>query len=427
MKQIESTKPRKNILFIIHRLPYPLSSGGRQAVFNGILAIKDYYNVFVTYPEQKDIDLSNEKKHFLSLIGGSVKLLPYLVGGKKVSNQRNIVQRLSSKINSFLNEKPKVKPCNPYAYWVEELLPKPKPIIQHIQEIIKQEKIDIVQSEMLCNISFIHAIPHNVKTVFVHHELGFVRHELELGSRVSDDFDGNSYAMCSKNLEIGQLNNYDCVVTLSSIDKKKLIDSGVRTRIVDSFAIVDGKDYTNRITDWHCELSFVGPDNHEPNVVGLNWFLETCWDKLLLKDPRFHLTIIGKWTERNIVKITNRFNNISFAGFVDDLSEALRKTVMIVPITVGSGIRMKILEAANLGIPFISTTIGAEGIPLITGVHCLIADTPDEFILSIEKMKDDVFRNSIVNHANQMVRQHYSIEALCQNRLSIYQSLYEKE
>lgn len=426
---MNSNKPlqaKKNILFVIHRLPYPLSSGGKQALFNGILAVKDHYNIYITYPKDSNKDTRKEEDLLCSILGGNITILPYKKKGNLLP-KKNFIQQLTTKLYHRFNKATVSQNNNPFSYWVEELMPKSADIINYILGIVENNHIDIVQCEMLCNLSFVHALPQRVKTVFVHHELGFVRHNLELQNRESDLFDGQSFLQCAKSLEIGQLNQYDCVVTLSSIDKQKLEDAGVTSKIVESFAVVDAKENTNLQSNWNYELTFVGPDNHEPNLVGLNWFLDNCWNQLTEQDPRYRLTIIGKWTEKNITKLSAKYKNLRFAGFVDSLESALLNTVMIVPITVGSGIRMKILEAANIGIPFISTSVGAEGIPVESGKHCLIADSPKDFILAVEKMKDVSFRESIIHQANLIVKKYYSIDALRKNRLNIYQSLYEEE
>ena len=126
----------------------------------------------------------------------------------------------------------------------------------------------------------------------------------------------------------------------------------------------------------------------------------------------------------NIGISISKYPNISFLGFVDDLRSALQNTIMIVPITIGSGIRMKILEAANLGVPFISTSVGAEGIPLQNGTHCMIADSPSEFTNAILQLKDDKKRTTLIQNAHQLIKKNYSMEALRQNRLDIYSSIF---
>jgi glycosyltransferase involved in cell wall biosynthesis len=110
-------------------------------------------------------------------------------------------------------------------------------------------------------------------------------------------------------------------------------------------------------------------------------------------------------------------------GFVDDLKSALHNTIMIVPITIGSGIRMKILEAASLGIPFVSTSVGAEGIPLQSNYHCMIADAPSDFTNAILQLKNNEKRTILIQNAHSLIHDNYSIEALRRNRLAIYSSI----
>ena len=111
-------------------------------------------------------------------------------------------------------------------------------------------------------------------------------------------------------------------------------------------------------------------------------------------------------------------------GFVDDLESAIQNTIMIVPITIGSGIRMKILEAANLGIPFVSTSVGAEGIPVLSGRHCLLADDPSDFVDAILQLKDHEKRAMFIQNAHQLIETNYSLEALRRNRRALYASIF---
>ena len=413
-----------NILIIVHCLPYPLNSGGRQAIFNGILAIKDDYNIFITYPDTDTAQDRIDKQAFLTAIGENVKLLPFV--NNNTIKERSFVQKASCKMVALLNKiyKTKQAPPNPYSYWIEELLPKSKSYIDHIRKIIKDCNIDAVQCEMVRNLPFVLSLPPYVKTIFVHHELGFTRHQLELESLSSDFYDGQTIGNWAKCLEISLLNKFDHVVTLSSTDSQKLRDAGVTTRIHDSFAIVKSSQVANLISDNPLELSFVGPDNHIPNIVGLKWFLDNCWTRLLQADANYHLRIIGKWSDKNITSLSTLYPNVSFMGFVENLESAIQNTIMIVPITIGSGIRMKILEAAKLGIPFVSTTIGAEGIPVQSGKHCLLADDPSDFGDAILQLKDHDKRAMFIKKAHQLIEDNYSLEALKRNRLALYASIF---
>ena len=416
---------KKNILFIVHCLPYPLNSGGRQAIFNGMLAIKDDYNIFITYPDTDTAQDRIDKQAFLTAIGENVKLLPFV--NNNTIEKRSFVQKVSCKMIALLNKicKTKQVPPNPYSYWIEEVLPKSKSYIDHIRNIIKDCNIDAVH-EMVRNLPLVLSLPCNVKTIFVHHELGFTRHQLELESLSSDFYDGQTICNWAKCLEISLLNKFDHVVTLSSTDSQKLRNAGVSTRIHDSFAIVKSSQVANLVSDNPLELRFVGPDNHIPNIVGLKWFLDNCWTRLLQTDANYHLRIIGKWSDKNITSLSTQYPNVSFMGFVENLESAIQNTIMIVPITIGSGIRMKILEAAKLGIPFVSTTIGAEGIPVQSGKHCLLADDPSDFVDAILQLRDHDKRAMFIKKAHQLIEDNYSLEALKLNRHSLYASIFNK-
>lgn len=415
---------KKNILLIIHCLPYPLNSGGRQAIYNGINAIKDDYNIFISYPGSNNPCELQDRSSFLTEMGGNVQLLPFIPDDK--DENPTLAQKIAGKLNRLIDRfnKPKSKPSNPYSWWIEELMPKSKAFIEHICRIIENHNIDAVQCEMVRNLPFVLSLPSNVKKIFVHHELGFIRHQLELESLKSNFYDGQSICQWAKCLEISLLNKFDDIITLSSTDSQKLREAGVTTKIHDSFAIIKASETNNLTSDNPHNLSFVGPDNHLPNLVGLKWFLDNCWSELLKVDENYKLRIIGKWSEANISAITSQYPNVSFLGFVDDLQSALQNTIMIVPITIGSGIRMKILEASNLGIPFVSTAVGAEGIPLESDIHCMIADHPSDFTNAILQLKDNEKRAMLIQNAHQLIKKNYSMEALRRNRLEIYSSIF---
>ena len=148
-----------------------------------------------------------------------------------------------------------------------------------------------------------------------------------------------------------------------------------------------------------------------------------CWKKLKDIDSEYTLDIIGEWSQERIDEYISKYPDVHFLGFVDDLASTLKNSVMIVPINIGSGIRMKILEGASIGIPFVSTTVGAEGIPVKDGVHCFIADDPDTFVNDILKLQSLELQRKLVKAANGMVNECYSMSALRANRLGIYRTM----
>ena len=100
---------------------------------------------------------------------------------------------------------------------------------------------------------------------------------------------------------------------------------------------------------------------------------------------------------------------------------------MIVPILIGSGMRMKIVEAANHSCPFVTTTIGVEGLYFKDQEECFIADTPIEFAQNILKLLSN--RELQMKQAKAIKKrfeENYSIQILGQKRFSILNSIYNE-
>ena len=108
-------------------------------------------------------------------------------------------------------------------------------------------------------------------------------------------------------------------------------------------------------------------------------------------------------------------DNTIFIGTVEQGQQFIQsKSIMIVPLLSGSGMRVKIVQGMAMGKAMISTTIGAEGIAYTNGKNILIADTPEEFIAAIEKcVKDKSFCKSLGDReAIKLAEEKYSNESI---------------
>lgn len=419
---------KKNILFILPWLPYPLKSGGHQAIYNGIKSVCNEINTIITFVVDEKAHNHNLYKELNSTLNNNIIIEPYIIKERRRKGINKIIHfihvilwKIKKSVQStFATTK---LADNTYKNWIEELLPKEEDYLQHINQLIDKYNIEIVQCEMLGNCSIVLSIPQNIKKVFVHHEIGFIRNQQELKTNNNNNLRNTSLTESKKIQEIGLLNRFDCIITLSELDKNILKHNGVQVPIHSSIATTNNiYDYKKESNSFHT-LTFVGPEFHTPNVLGIKWFLENCWDKLKDNDPFYSLNIIGNWSETTKTYFIKKYKDIHFLGYVNNLSVVLRNTIMIVPITIGSGIRMKILEAASIGVPMITTTIGASGIILKNEYHCFICDMPEDFVDSILKLKDKDIRLNMIERSYNLITENYSIQALKNNRLSIYETL----
>lgn len=420
---------KKKILFIIPVLPYPIVSGGHHALFGGITAVANDYEVYLAYEA-----LDNEGYH--KSLDVFMQLFPHIhhlplvhpIITKRKSWLQTISYRIKVLIWNYLHHKKTDVSPDPAIElihsWKRAIEPQSSLWQKHIIKVCNQYKFDIIQVEMPWLLSTVFNLPKEVKKVFVHHELGFVKRELEIKG-FGDSVLLDTYKRYVDLNEISQLNLYDSIITLSHIDSDKLRKVGITKPIFTSFAPMECSDIS---VDSECDgfhLVFVGPDSNQPNLIGLTWFLDNCWERLLCINNAFNLKIIGKWSVDHINYFNNNYSNVSFIGYVDDLEKEMKGSIMIVPITIGSGIRIKILEACSKGIPFVSTSVGAEGIPVKDGVHCIIADDPDSFIKGILTIQDRTVQKRFIAQAAKMIEENYSYGALRKNRIEIYESLLD--
>ncbi len=397
----------KNMLVILPWIPYPLKSGGNQAVFNGIQSIKDKYNVSVFCIDY----MPWRGKKFLSILRhefASVKMY--------VSWDYKIV--LDEIVRKVLGKKFDYKYLNMLSFRQYS-----SGIIARINEIIKQDKIDCVQIEMFDGLSIVEKIPLNMKKIFVHHEIRFL-----LGEQILNFVKNTSQFLDKlnkeRNKEIALLNKFDLVITLSESDKVVLEKEGLNTKCYSSFAAVSSscpqKSYSNY---YKKKLAFVGPEQHLPNKEGLLWFLEKCWNDIKKIDDEYSLNVVGFWSEGTEKRIKEKYKDVCFCGFVENLADLLNDSIMIVPIFAGSGIRMKILESAQMRVPFVSTSIGNSGLLFESERDCLIADDSASFVKAIFRMENDEFRKKITNSAYEVFAVNYSLSALKENRLNILKKI----
>ena len=137
-------------------------------------------------------------------------------------------------------------------------------------------------------------------------------------------------------------------------------------------------------------LLYVGTLTWEPNVDGLSWFLDAVWPLLVARHPTLRLRIAGRGDDPRLRAVAARDPRVELLGFVDDLEPLFaRSRVLVAPIRVGAGIKVKVLTGLARGIPTVTTTMGAEGVELVSGRHLALADTPAEQVAAIDALLTD--------------------------------------
>ncbi len=133
-------------------------------------------------------------------------------------------------------------------------------------------------------------------------------------------------------------------------------------------------------------IVFSGNLEYHPNRSAVRFFRNEIWPLLREPWPRLIWRLVGK-NPNSVRQFTSGDPRIEVQGQVDDaIRELARARVAVVPLLAGSGTRVKILEAWAAGLPVVSTTVGAEGLPARDGEHLLIADGSRAFAGAVSRL-----------------------------------------
>ncbi len=157
-------------------------------------------------------------------------------------------------------------------------------------------------------------------------------------------------------------------------------------------------------------ILFFGAHNYFPNADGLRYFLSECMPLLKRTVPGVKLRVVGH-TPSGFQSLASE--SVQMVGFVDDIRvELAGAAVVIAPLRIGGGTRLKILEAMAMGRPVVSTRLGAEGLEVLPDRDLLVADEPAAFAGAIARvLSDDVLGRTLGAAARRLVEDRYGWEA----------------
>jgi glycosyltransferase involved in cell wall biosynthesis len=134
---------------------------------------------------------------------------------------------------------------------------------------------------------------------------------------------------------------------------------------------------------------FVGAMDWEPNIDAVEYFCHEIWPTIQARVPAARFRIVGRDPVRRVQKLAS--SSVEVTGAVPSVVDHLRESaVVVVPLRVGSGTRLKIYEAMAAGKAVVSTSVGAEGLDVHHDQDILLADEPDAFARSVTMLLQDV-------------------------------------
>ena len=211
---------------------------------------------------------------------------------------------------------------------------------------------------------------------------------------------------------------FDSVVAVSSEDREQMQTeygvnsvSDVPTGVDTNFFRPSG----NEQPDPH-NIVFTGSMDWLPNEDAINYFTEQVMPRLKQEIPDVTLTVVGRNPYSSLLELAKRDPSVIVTGRVDDVRPYMeRAAAYVVPLRIGGGTRLKIYEAMAMEKAIISTSIGAEGLPVRDGAELLLADTPESLAGAVIRvLKDKALAKELGGRAAATVREKFGWERVAE-------------
>jgi len=390
---------------------YPPNIGGRIRSYHILKALARRHSItlFTFYAATKD-DLHNALEHEFT----QVVLMPLTI-----STGRAFREAVSSARYLF----------SPLPYTVSKFC---RPEVAHrLLQLVQENEPDVIVCDFVIAAQ---AIPwdtpipkilftHNVEAAIWGHHYRVARNPLwKLLSwreyRKMDRFEWDC------------LKRADHVLTVSDHDRNifsRLIDPSRITVIPTGVDVEYFRPSPNQ--DQTTTFVFSGAMDWMPNEDAMVYFIKQILPRIRKQIPNASLCVVGRNPSRALLELAASHQGIEITGIVDDIRPFVhRGAIYVVPLRIGGGTRLKIFEAMAMGKAAVSTTIGAEGLPVHPGEDILIADDPEEFAdTTIRLLGDPVRREELGRTARELVSRTYSWDAVVQPFEAVLNLLVEKK
>ena len=192
----------------------------------------------------------------------------------------------------------------------------------------------------------------------------------------------------------------DSFATFLDTRKITVIPTGVD---VDYFQPLPGAEIPD-------SLVFTGSMDWLPNEDAIFYFVEAILPLIKQQHPSVSLEVVGRNPSRKLEALLEAEKSVRLTGWVEDIRPFLaRGSACIVPLRIGGGTRLKIFEAMAMGKAVVSTTVGAEGLPVQNAENILLADTPKDFAASVVSLlRNSDQRRRLGAAARRLVQENYS-------------------
>jgi polysaccharide biosynthesis protein PslH len=380
------------VLWLKSDFPLPADTGGKIRTMNLLSALAKLCDVtFLSYvPPELDSKWINQMR------GYGVRVESVI---RPEENKEGLAFKLRV-LSKLLSSRPYI--VNKY------ITPE---MTQQIKRIIAERQIDVVVCDFLEMASYAEHLSGIPKVLFEHNvETLIWRRYHEVEKVFLKKF---YFAYEKKRLERFERDScarFDQVLTVSDNDGELLRKEFGLRRYVTIPTGVDTGFFHPLGRETRHRLVFCGSMDWMPNIDGFWWFYREILPIIRHDIADVSFAVVGRRPAEDIIKVGQDDKSVIITGTVADVRpEVAAGQIYVVPLRVGGGTRIKIYEALAMRKCVVSTTIGAEGLPLTDGVNIVLADGENEFAKKVtELLRDDNKRNRIAEAGYRLVTEKYS-------------------
>lgn len=226
-------------------------------------------------------------------------------------------------------------------------------------------------------------------------------------------------------VEIARVFDHSTVVAQCDHDYLLKQDSDLNLSVIPVGIDLDYFQPSN--TDGGLNLLFTGTMDYFPNYDAAIYFHNEILPLIVAKHSEVTFSIVGNNPTNQVKQLAS--DNVTVTGYVPDVRVYFnRATVFVSPMRSGSGLQVKHLEAMAMGVPIVTTTIGAMGIEAIASQDLLVADTPHDFASHVNMLLNDrELRESIGNSGRKLIEEKYDWQILGKRLNEVYSQITERK
>lgn len=258
------------------------------------------------------------------------------------------------------------------------------------RELVAFEKFDIVHCEWTPYASYLHATG-NLRSLIVAHniETTIWRRRAQHASSFPERLYMGMQAWKMARFEKRSFRKASRVVTVSEEEQRMAKQWGAHA----NWVVSNGVDTEYFAPDVEApdpdSLLFLGSLDWQPNRDALQYLLREIWPAIQAIRPTATLRVVGRQPASKMREQTQAMPGVKWIGEVPDVRPYLAgAAIVLVPLRIGGGSRIKILESMSMGKAVVTTSVGAEGLNVVSGVHCMVAKSSGDFSRCVAELLD---------------------------------------